>query len=356
MPVPVFGSNPGTLGMFEYIPADLPANAPVVVVLHGCFVGGATYDDETGWTQLAEQWKVGLVFPEQLTVNEPTKCFSFWKDEDNQRDGGEALSVKQMVDWMQANRHTDPTRTYVMGHSGGALFTSVLLATYPDEFAAGAIVAGGPYGCGDEGAVVLDPEAAVAGELGPAFSGECIDPSGPTDKTAEEWGNLVRAAYNGDPVPWPRVSIWHGTDDTTVSFQNLGELLEQWTNVHGIDQVADSSTFVGNYPHNVYTDAEGRSLVETWEITDGAHAWPYGGDGDTGCAGRLPSDDYGICAAYHAGVWFGLNQPVPIDADGDGITDTQPPTDPDECKNGGWRRFNNPSFRNQRECARHASP
>lgn len=38
------------------------------------------------------------------------------------------------------------------------------------------------------------------------------------------------------------------------------------------------------------------------------------------------------------------------DEDGDGIPDTAPPTDQDQCKEGGYASFNNPSFRNQGQC------
>jgi poly(3-hydroxybutyrate) depolymerase len=31
-----FGSNPGNLRMLTYVPPQLPASAPLVVVLHGC--------------------------------------------------------------------------------------------------------------------------------------------------------------------------------------------------------------------------------------------------------------------------------------------------------------------------------
>ena len=31
-----FGSNPGNLRMFSYVPADLAPTAPLIVVLHGC--------------------------------------------------------------------------------------------------------------------------------------------------------------------------------------------------------------------------------------------------------------------------------------------------------------------------------
>jgi hypothetical protein len=39
-----------------------------------------------------------------------------------------------------------------------------------------------------------------------------------------------------------------------------------------------------------------------------------------------------------------------VDDDGDGIPDTPPPTDKDQCKKGGWQSFNNPSFTNQGQC------
>ncbi len=38
------------------------------------------------------------------------------------------------------------------------------------------------------------------------------------------------------------------------------------------------------------------------------------------------------------------------DLDGDGIPDTTPPTDKDQCKKDGYKSFNNPSFKNQGQC------
>ena len=50
-----FGSNPGNLRMFKYVP-NLRATPALVVALHGCQQQASAYDDETGWTKLAE-WK-----------------------------------------------------------------------------------------------------------------------------------------------------------------------------------------------------------------------------------------------------------------------------------------------------------
>lgn len=301
-PVTGFGSNPGNLLMYEWIPPDLPLDAPVVVVLHGCFVGAAVYDDETGWTMLAERWKVALVFPEQSSLNEPTRCFGFWKPEDNTRGSGEAESIAQMVDWMHANRGTDPERVFIMGHSGGGLFTAVMLATYPDVFEAGAIVAGGPYGCGDEGALVVGPDGVVRG-------GECVD--GSVDETPQEWGDRARSGFPGYAGPKPRVSIWHGTADTMVSPGNRTELVEQWTDYHDIDPIPETTDTVRGYPHDVFEDAAGVALVESYELTGHGHGWPYApGAAEDQCNGVLPSEEADICAAYYAGRWFGLPEPA----------------------------------------------
>lgn len=306
-PVTDFGSNPGSLLMFEYVPADLPPNAPVVVVLHGCFASAALYDDETGWRELAERWKAVLVLPEQTAPNEPTKCFGFWKPEDNQRGQGEAASVAQMVARTHAVHGTDPARTFVMGHSGGGLYTSVLLATYPDVFSAGAVVAGGPYGCGDEGALIVGPHESKS----PVRGGECVD--GSTDRTAQEWGDLARSGYPGYAGPKPRVAIFHGTADTMVTPKNLNELVEQWTDYHGIDQQPEVVDTVSGYPHAVHAARKrGPGLVESYEITGGSHGWSYdAGSGENQCSGSLPSTDSDICVAYHAGRWFGLDEDGP---------------------------------------------
>jgi poly(3-hydroxybutyrate) depolymerase len=128
----------------------------------------------------------------------------------------------------------------------------------------------------------------------------CMSPG--VDRSPRGWGDLVRSAspYTG---PWPPMSLWQGTTDTTVKTVNLTELVDQWTDVHGADQTADRTDTVAGYPRQAYTDASGRTVVETYRITGMAHGQPV----TTGC-GRAGTytPNKGICAAYHIGLWWGL--------------------------------------------------
>jgi poly(3-hydroxybutyrate) depolymerase len=54
-----FGSNPGALRMFTYLPAGLAAEGALVVVLHGCAQSAAGYDLGAGWSTLAKRFGIG---------------------------------------------------------------------------------------------------------------------------------------------------------------------------------------------------------------------------------------------------------------------------------------------------------
>lgn len=286
-----FGSNPGNLRMFKVVPAGLPANAPLVVALHGCSQSAASYDAETGWTLLGQRWQVALLLPQQQSANNASSCFNWFDSADTTRGGGEVLSIRQMVDRMAADHGIDRARVYVTGLSAGGAMTASLLASYPDVFAGGAIVAGLPHRC--------------ATTQTAAFS--CMNPG--TDLTAAQWGDRVRASSGGWTGPWPRVSIWHGDADSVVRPLNLAESMQQWTNVHGIDQTADVSDTVAGYPHRVYTDAAGTPRVETYSITGMGHGTPVDpGTGATQCgtAGAYILDA-NICSSYYIGRFWGLD-------------------------------------------------
>tara|TARA_R110002096_G_scaffold292224_3_gene486710 strand:+ start:10217 stop:10477 length:261 start_codon:yes stop_codon:yes gene_type:complete len=45
--------NPGALAMFQYVPAKI-ANAPLVVILHGCSQSADDYATRAGWQTVAD--------------------------------------------------------------------------------------------------------------------------------------------------------------------------------------------------------------------------------------------------------------------------------------------------------------
>ncbi|MGQ0801424.1 MAG: extracellular catalytic domain type 1 short-chain-length polyhydroxyalkanoate depolymerase [Pseudomarimonas sp.] len=285
-----FGSNPGNLKMFKIVPSGLPANAPVVVALHGCAQSAAAYDVETGWVLLANRWKFALVLPQQQSGNNSSSCFNWFETADISRGSGEALSIRQMVTRILSDHGGDPARVYVTGLSAGGAMTSTMLATYPEVFAGGAIVAGVPHNCG----------------IGTTAAFSCMNPG--SDLTPAQWGNKVRAA-SSHSGPWPIVSIWHGASDSTVRPVNLTESMEQWTNVHGIDQVAEVEDTLGGFPRKQYKTNGGALRVETVLITGMGHGTPVDpGTAETQCgtAGAYILD-VNLCSSYWIGRFWGLD-------------------------------------------------
>lgn len=284
-----FGSNPGNLQMFAFVPNALPANSPLVVALHGCTQAAAKYDDETGWVRMAERVPFALLLPQQQSSNNPRLCFNWFEANDIARDRGEALSIKQMIDKMVRDHAIDPKRIFITGLSAGGAMTSVMLATYPELFAGGAIIAGLPYKC--------------ATSIPQAFS--CMNPG--NDLAPGTWAAQVRNA-SPHQGPWPILSIWHGTTDHTVAPMNAQELVDQWTEVHGIDQVADGQDTVNGHTRKTFKDADGKVLVESYLIANMGHGTPVSpGSGGEQCGTTGPHIlDAGICSSFHIATFWGL--------------------------------------------------
>ena len=140
--LPHFGTDPGSLSADIYIPKNFPKNGPLVVVLHGSTQSAADYDLGSGWSTLAEECGIALLFPGQRLTNNMIGSFNWFKTGDSQRGEGEPLSIRQMIKQVVDDHAIDPSRVFITRMSSGGAMTSVMLATYPEVFAGGAIIAG----------------------------------------------------------------------------------------------------------------------------------------------------------------------------------------------------------------------
>ncbi|MDZ4319238.1 MAG: PHB depolymerase family esterase, partial [Phenylobacterium sp.] len=130
-----FGANPGGLRMLSYTPEGLPSDAPLVVVLHGCTQGAEAFAQDSGWLTLADRFGFAVVAPEQVSGNNPNRCFNWFVPADITRGGGEAASIAAMTAHATARFETDADRVFVSGLSAGGAMAAVMLATYPDVYA-----------------------------------------------------------------------------------------------------------------------------------------------------------------------------------------------------------------------------
>lgn len=286
-PLAEFGSNPGALSAFRFVPADLAPNAPLVVVLHGCTQNAAGYDDGSGWSRLAERHGFALLFPEQRRANNPNLCFNWFSPADARRGRGEALSIRQMVRRMVELHGLDEKRVFVTGLSAGGAMTSVMLASYPELFAGGAIIAGLPFATANNVPEALERMRGQGAQPTPGLSG------------------LVSRAspHRG---PWPTLSVWHGTSDSTVDLVNADAIVEQWRTLHGVGRQESRIDTVDGQPRQVWTDASGREVIEKYEIRGMGHGTPLDPRGsDCGSAGPYMLDA-AICSTSHIARFWGL--------------------------------------------------
>ncbi|MEO8142273.1 MAG: PHB depolymerase family esterase [Sphingomicrobium sp.] len=283
-----FGSNPGALDAQIYVPEDLPAGAPLVVVLHGCTQNAAVYDQGAGWSTLADRHGFALLFPEQRRANNHNLCFNWYAPGDARRSKGEAGSIAQMIGHMISQHKLDPARTFVTGLSAGGAMTAVMLAAYPDLFAGGAIIAGLPFATAN---TLPDALERMRGTGGPS---------------RRELAKLARAAApTSGPVP--TLSVWHGTRDHIVSPANASAIVDQWRDLHELGDQPGKVDRIDGHRRQTWSDAVGRTVVERVDVDGMGHGTPLDTRGPHACGTAGPHMlEANICSTRRIAEGWGL--------------------------------------------------
>jgi len=264
-----FGSNPGALKAWLFLPSIMPPSVPLVVALHGCTQTAGGYATGSGWSQLAEQRGFAMLYPEQQRSNNANLCFNWFEPGDIRRDGGEVASISQMIQHLIQSQGVDSRRIYITGLSAGGAMANAVLATYPETFSGGAIIGGLPFG--------------VASNVGEAF--ERMQGRNPP-KAAKLQSVLKAASFN--EKAWPAISVWHGTHDQTVKTTNAEQIIEQWVGVHGLSSSADRTIDIGDISRRVWLSAKGTEVLELNLIKKMGHGVPLATKSDASVGTPAP--------------------------------------------------------------------
>ncbi|MBB2948782.1 endo-1,4-beta-xylanase [Actinoplanes lutulentus] len=258
-----FGTNPSNLNMYIYVPDRVAARPALLVAMHYCsgsasaVANGYFRDYQTA----ADQYGYIIVFPEATRSG---NCFDVYSAQALQRGGGsDPVGIISMVNYTKSRYNVDPSRVYATGVSSGAMMTNVMLAEYPDVFAAGSAFMGVPAGC-------------FATTGGSTWNSQCAN--GQISKTAQQWGDLARSMNPGYSGAQPRMQLWHGTTDSTLNYNNFGEEIKQWTNVRGVSQtpvLTDSPA--SGWTRTRYGSSSVTAPVEGNSLAGVGHSLPQNG-------------------------------------------------------------------------------
>ncbi|AKH81786.1 esterase [Streptomyces sp. CNQ-509] len=260
-----FGDNPGNLRMHIYVPDSAPASPAIVVAMHGCGGSGPGFAGSSEFISLADQHGFVVIYPTATKQTAMGNCFDVWSPESKTHGGGsDPASIVSMVGYAERQYGGDPARVFATGSSSGGMETQALLAVYPDVFKAGASFMGVPFTC-------------FANEADfPPWTSQCV--SGNLDRSPQQWGDAVRAAYPGYTGDRPRVQLWHGTADPLVPYQLHGEAVDQWTNVFGLSRTPTSTDQPQpGWTRDRFADSGGTVRVEAIGVQGAGHSLPMSG-------------------------------------------------------------------------------
>lgn len=137
----------GDYPYLAYVPATVDPSppAPVVVVLHGCNETDQQMMDATGYNAVADEHHFIVVYPGSGPTD-PVGCYTFMLPTSQERGlGGDADAIAGITEQVMQTHDVDPQRVYAIGFSGGGFMVPVLVAAYPDLFAAAGVSSGGAW-------------------------------------------------------------------------------------------------------------------------------------------------------------------------------------------------------------------
>lgn len=252
-----FSNDAGSRAYKVYVPAGTSdAPRPMMVMLHGCTQSADDFAAGTQMNRLADEHGFMVVYPEQASQVNASKCWNWFNPQDQVRGVGEPSLIAGIAREVAGRHGADPQRIYVAGLSAGAAMAVVLGETYPELFAGVGAHSGLPYGSAHD-----IPSAMAAMKGG---------------RRGMPDSKVVQA------VP---LIVFHGDRDHTVQQTNGAHIVQQAWDAH-VAQAGDADLHVSTqsgvasggrrFSRTVYADPDGQARIESWTVHGAGHAWSGG--------------------------------------------------------------------------------
>jgi poly(hydroxyalkanoate) depolymerase family esterase len=261
-----FSNAIGSLAYKLYVPRCVDEKPPLVVMLHGCTQSADDFAAGTRMNRLAEEHGFLVAYPEQAAHANVSKCWNWFRTQDQGRDAGEPALIAGIVGEVAARHDVDSRRIFVVGLSAGAAMAVVLGQAYPEVFAGVGAHSGLPYASAHD---IPSAMAAMKGGRGRARAGR---PS----------PGFAGSHASRQAVP---IIVFHGDRDHTVQHDNGVQIVNQASDAFReardgtplqSSTLRERSPAGRSYSRTVHTDQDGTAMIESWTIHGAGHAWSGG--------------------------------------------------------------------------------
>jgi poly(hydroxyalkanoate) depolymerase family esterase len=247
-------SNTSGLRQYRlYVPAGTASRPmPLVVMLHGCTQDADDFAAGTQMDALAERHGLLVAYPVQPKQANPSKCWNWFRPNDQSRDRGEPSLISGITREIIATHNVDPSRVYVAGLSAGGAMAAIMIAEYPELYAAAGVHSGLAAHCAH------NLPSALAVMKGGTHSAE------------------ARTAQCDAFAPVRPMIVFHGDADATVHPSNAARIVRGFERRH--DGVAEVRRNSAGRRGCTVVRLVSRSGVdaELWTIHGAPHAWAGG--------------------------------------------------------------------------------
>jgi len=250
-----FSNQAGSRPYKLYVPSAYQGQpVPLIVMLHGCTQSADDFAAGTRMNAVAEEHTCLVVYPEQTTSANASKCWNWFKVDDQRRDQGEPSLIAGITRQVIREYCVDPQRVYVAGLSAGGAAAAIMATTYPDLYAAVGVHSGLASG--------------AACDLRSAFAAMRQGAHG-----------TLHGRDGSSPSMVPAI-VFHGDQDTTVHPINGNQIITYSVAAMGtpLEKKEQHGRVPGGHSYNrtLYNYMGERTVFEHWTIHGAGHAWSGG--------------------------------------------------------------------------------